>query len=96
MGAIPSSIISLIVQESVFLTTVAGGIGIGAAQLILALIRTQIPEIPDPNDMFHQPFVSLEISLIGLSVLVIGGALAGLIPALKAAKVSPIEAIRAE
>lgn len=96
MGAIPSSIISLVVQESVFLTTLAGGIGIGMAQLILALIRTQIPEIPGPDAMFHQPVVGLQISLIALSVLVIGGALAGLIPALKAAKVSPIEAIRAE
>lgn len=96
MGAIPSSIISLVVQESVFLTTIAGGVGIGVAQLLLAIIRTQIPEIPDPNAMFHQPIVGLDISLIALSVLVIGGALAGLVPALKAAKVSPIEAIRAE
>lgn len=96
MGAIPSSIIALVVQESVFLTTIAGGIGIGVAQLILALIRTQMPEVPGPNDMFDKPYVNLEISLIALSILVIGGAIAGLVPAIKAAKVSPIEAIRAE
>lgn len=96
MGAIPSSIVGLVVQESVFLTTLAGAIGIGLAQLILAFIRSQMPPVPGPDSMFNLPYVDLQVSLVALSVLVIGGALAGLVPALKAAKVSPIEAIRAE
>lgn len=96
MGAIPSSIVSLVVQESVFLTTLAGGIGIALAQATLAFIRTQMPAVPDPDSMFNLPYVDLQVSLIALGILVLGGAIAGLIPALKAAKVSPIEAIRAE
>lgn len=96
MGAIPSSIVGLVVQEAIFLTTLAGGLGIAMAQAILALIRTQMPPVPGPDTMFDLPYVGLQISLIALSVLVIGGSIAGLMPALKAAKVSPIEAIRAE
>lgn len=96
MGAYPSSVVGLIVQEAIFLTTIAGGFGIATAQVILAFVRSQMPATPGADTMFSLPFVGLQISLIALSVLVIGGAFAGLVPALKAAKVSPIEAIRAE
>jgi putative ABC transport system permease protein len=55
-----------------------------------------MPAVPDPDSMFNLPYVDLQVSLIALGILVLGWAIAGLIPALKAAKVSPIEAIRAE
>jgi putative ABC transport system permease protein len=46
--------------------------------------------------MFRNPEVNLNVVLTALGLLVVGGLLAGLIPALKAVKIRPVEALRTE
>jgi putative ABC transport system permease protein len=90
LGAKPSHIVMSIVQESVFITTVAGYLGLVAGVGALALIDHLIP----PTDMFAHPEVNLNIALGATLLLVIAGALAGLFPARAAARVNPIKALR--
>ena len=90
LGAKPSHIVMSIVQESVFITTVAGYFGLVAGIGALALIDKLIP----PTDMFAHPEVNMTVALGATAVLVIAGALAGLFPALTAARLNPIKALR--
>ncbi len=97
LGATPFSIINLIIQESIVLTAFAGYLGIFLGTLIIESLGHFIRQQPDGSmDMFGPPEVSFETALASLITLVIFGALAGLIPARKAAKISPIEAIRVD
>jgi putative ABC transport system permease protein len=92
LGARPSHIVTSIVQESVFITSVAGYLGLVAGVGGLALIDKVIP----PTDMFAHPQVDLKIAIGATVLLVIAGALAGLFPARAAARVNPIHALRDE
>ncbi|MEM7659027.1 MAG: ABC transporter permease [Bacteroidota bacterium] len=93
LGATPGSILGLIMQESIFLTTVAGYIGIMLALPLLNLLGKFLPEM---IEIFGAPEVSFSIVFSALVVLIVAGALAGLIPALRAASIRPIEALRDE
>jgi putative ABC transport system permease protein len=90
LGAKPSHIVLAIVQESVFITTIAGYFGLVAGIGGLALIDKLIP----PTDMFAHPEVNLNVALGATLLLVIAGALAGLFPARAAARLNPIQALR--
>jgi putative ABC transport system permease protein len=90
LGAKPLHIVMSIVQESVFITTVAGYLGLVAGIGGLALIDHLIP----PTDMFAHPEVNLNVALGATLLLVIAGALAGLFPARTAARLNPITALR--
>jgi putative ABC transport system permease protein len=92
LGATPFSIISLIVQESVFLTMVGGYLALIFGLLILDLLSKFLPE----DFIILNPNVSPQVAIGSLVLLVIGGVIAGIMPARKAAAVSPIEAIRQE
>lgn len=93
LGATPIIIIGQIILESVFLTIIAGYFGLLLGILLLEGINMMLgANVP----MFKNPTVDLSVAILSLTVLVISGALAGLIPATKAAGVSPVEALRAE
>jgi putative ABC transport system permease protein len=92
LGATAVNIVTSIVQESVALTAVAGYCGMCAGIGLLALIDKIVP----PGNGFADPSVSLTVALVATGVLIIAGALAGLFPALAAAKVNPIVALRDE
>ncbi len=94
VGAGPWSIISLILQESIVLTALAGYIGLLLGVGILEMISTLLEG--QDSGTFTNPEISLEVALWSLVVLIFFGALAGLVPASKAAKVDPIEALRTE
>ena len=94
MGATPFSIISLILQESVFLTMVGGYFALILGLLIIDGMASAIPQGDDVP--FAAPYVHPLIAISALCILVIGGLIAGILPARKAASVSPIEAIRTE
>ena len=97
LGATPWSIISLILQESIIITAFAGYAGIFFGTLIIESIGYFIRQQPGGSlEMFGPPEVSFSVALSALLTLVFFGALAGLVPARKAAKISPIEAIRAD
>ena len=90
LGATPGSIVSLIIQESIFITTIAGYIGLMFGIGLIELIQF----IGVEGDFFKNPEVDLTIALGSVASIVVAGALAGLIPAIKAARVEPITALR--
>jgi putative ABC transport system permease protein len=94
LGATPSNIMSQIVIESVFLTSIAGIVGVLSGTWILVLVDTLMGDADTGS--FKHPEINLYTILIALSVLIISGALAGLIPAQRAVKIRPIEALRDE
>ncbi|MDC1106145.1 ABC transporter permease [Prolixibacteraceae bacterium] len=96
LGAQPKSIISLILQESIFLTTLAGFIGMIAGAGVMKLVGLIMEWNDMESDTFVNPSVDLSIAITATIVLIVSGVIAGYIPAKKAAKVSPIEALRYE
>lgn len=94
LGATPYSVISLILQEAVFITGMAGYMGMIAGIGLLELINYLFPEGLHP--FLQNPTVNLRAALLTALVLVITGALAGFLPANKAARIRPIEALREE
>lgn len=97
LGATPGSIISLIIQESVFLTALAGYLGLLVGTLILEGVSYAMEQSGgNEGSMFGPPEIDLKIALIALTTLIVTGAIAGLIPARKAASIRPIEALRSE
>mgnify|MGYP001104799030 FL=1 len=99
LGATPWSIISLILQESIFITALSGYMGLLFGSGLLELMSLGIRQIEKSGGQapyFTNPEVDLRVAVAATVILVIAGAFAGLVPALKAARVKPIEALRAE
>ena len=96
IGATPLSIVGLIIQESVFITIIAGYLGLVAGILLLSGISYSLEEFSIDTGMFTNPEVNIQTAIMALIVLVICGALAGLFPASKAANINPIEALHDE
>jgi putative ABC transport system permease protein len=97
IGATPWSIIKMVIIEAVFITTVAGYIGIILGLGVTALVGKVLESAGGGADMpFQDPTVGLGIVFAVLAILVICGAVAGLIPSLKATRIRPIEAMRAD
>jgi putative ABC transport system permease protein len=90
LGASPLSIVALIIQESVFITSIAGYIGLMLGIGVVELIKYFKLE----GDFFKNPDVDLSIAITAVVLIVIAGALAGFFPAIKASKVEPINALR--
>ena len=97
LGATPAVIIKQILTESVVLSLVAGMAGIVFAALVLGLVNLGFENVPNANEIpLVNPSVSLAVVVIALLILVFAGLLAGLIPAITAIKVKPIDALRTE
>lgn len=96
LGATPWSIISLIIQESVVITGFAGYLGLLAGTGVVALIDYLMTKYEVDAGFFSNPEVNVPIALTAVLLLVFTGTLAGLIPATKAARVNPVEALRDE
>ena len=92
LGARPFSIIGMIMQEAVLITSVSGFTGLLFGTGLLELIRTRMPE----NDYFYNPEADIRIAVSATVFLIAAGLLAGFFPARKAAKIKPIEALRDE
>ncbi|MBO4607837.1 MAG: ABC transporter permease [Prevotella sp.] len=101
IGATPSSILRLIIIESVIITTFFGYIGmllgIAANQYMDATAgQMKVDSGLFEATMFADPTVGINVCVEATLVMIIAGTLAGLIPARKAARIRPIEALRAE
>ncbi len=92
LGATPWSVVSLVLQESVLITTFAGYIGLVLGVGLLELISSSLPDI----DFFSNPEINFDVAIGATLVLIIAGAFAGYVPARKAAKVKPVIALRDE
>lgn len=91
LGASPLSIIGMILHESIFITTLAGFIGLLMSLLLLEIVGPQIK-----SEFFLNPQVDFNVALTTLFLLIFAGALAGFFPAYRAAKIKPIVALRDE
>lgn len=99
IGATPRSVLKLIIMESIFITATAGYvgliIGVGITEVISMAFSQMGSENGGPN-IFENVSVDLTTVIWSTVVLIVCGVFAGLMPALKATKISPIEAMRAE
>ncbi|MFD2941543.1 ABC transporter permease [Flavobacterium notoginsengisoli] len=91
LGASPFSIISMILHESIFITTIAGFVGLLGSLLLLEFVGPMVQ-----SEFFRNPEVDFSVALTTLILLVFAGAMAGFFPAYRAAKIKPIVALRDE
>lgn len=101
IGASPASILRLIIVESVLITTFFGYIGMVLGMLANQYMDATIGHEKIDNGLFQltmfvNPTVGIDVCIEATLVMIIAGTLAGLIPARKAARIRPIEALRAE
>lgn len=101
LGAKPSSILWLIISESVVITTFFGYIGmvagIATTEYMNVIAGKQTMDIGVASiTVFENPTVDISIAIQATLTLIIAGTLAGLFPARKAVKIRPIEALRAD
>ena len=89
LGATPWSIIGMITQEAVFLTSIAGLLGLAAGVGLLGLIDSA-----GSSDYIRNPSINLSIGVIATLGLILAGALAGYFPARAAARVNPVQTLR--
>jgi|CXWL01.1.fsa_nt_gi putative ABC transport system permease protein len=92
LGATPGSIVGLILQESVLITTVAGYLGLVLGVGVLEGLSRALPDA----EFFRNPQVDLPVAVTATVLLVVAGAIAGFFPARQAAAIRPIEALRDE
>ena len=101
IGAKPWSILRLIIVESVIITTFFGYVG-----MVLGVATNEYMDATIGHEtidtglfkatMFLNPTVGLDVCIEATMVMVIAGTIAGLIPAYKASRIRPIEALRAD
>ena len=88
LGATPRSIIFMVIQESVFLTSVAGLLGLAGGVGLCGLLGGL------KNDFILNPGIKLSTGIAATVFLVVAGALAGYFPARAAARVNPVHTLR--
>ena len=90
LGATPKNIVTIILQESIFITTISGYVGLILAFGVLQIIGDSLQLdyfITDPN-------VKTSNAIFATILLIVFGTIAGYIPARRAAKIKPIIALR--
>jgi putative ABC transport system permease protein len=98
LGAKPSSILGSILLESVFITSLFGYfgmfLGIGLGELVNSILENT--ESPETMNIFLNPTVEVGVAIGAMCILIVSGVLAGYFPALKAVRISPVEAMKEE
>jgi putative ABC transport system permease protein len=89
IGATPASIVFMVIQEAVFLTAIAGLLGLWAGVALCELIGWL-----NPSEFILNPGIDISTGVIATAFLVFAGALAGFFPARAAARINPIHALR--
>lgn len=93
IGASPWKIVTSVISESMFLTTMAGVIGLMFGVFIIEVVNNLIPA---ESEMFRNPQVDFSLAITALIITIISGVFAGIIPSRRAVSIRPIEAIRSE
>jgi putative ABC transport system permease protein len=90
LGATPGNIIRLVLLEGLLISGVAGYAGVVAGVGAVELVATKAPEMP----FLRNPSADLRVVLVATCLIVLAGLVAGFVPARRAARVSPMEALR--
>ena len=100
IGAPPASILQSIILESIIITTLFGYVGmmmgIGLTELVNYIINQSAAGASDGMSVFKNPTVELSYVLISTGILIVSGVIAGYMPARRAVRIKPIEAMREE
>jgi putative ABC transport system permease protein len=91
IGATPKSVIQMILQESIFITTIAGYVGLIAGVGTLSLIGDKLEAY-----FIINPQINSGTAIFATITLILFGAIAGYVPAKRAANIKPIVALRDE
>jgi putative ABC transport system permease protein len=91
LGAKPSSIVWMILHESIFVTSISGFIGLILGLLLLESVGSLVQ-----TEFITNPEVNLDVAISTVIVLVVAGAIAGFFPARRGSKIKPIVALRDE
>ncbi len=92
LGANPFSIVSLILQESLIITALAGYTGMVLGVVVLELFKKYVPN----SDFFKNPEVDFKVAITATLVLITAGLIAGFFPAVRAASINPVTALKDE
>jgi len=96
LGAKPSSILGSILMESAFITSVFGYfgmfLGVGLGELVNSVLKNA--EASQMSHVFKNPTVDVGVAVGAMCVLIVSGIIAGYYPALKAVRISAVEAMR--
>jgi putative ABC transport system permease protein len=90
IGATRVSIVGMIMTESILLTALSGYLGLIAGVVVVEWVARAFKDLP----FMREPSVDIGVMVLAAALVVIAGALAGLFPALRAARVDPIVALR--
>ena len=93
LGATPSNIIAQILKESILITGLFGIFGLMGGIFLMEFIGSLMQE---ENEMFYNPGVDFSVAIISTLIIILSGTFSGLIPAIRAASIKPIEALRDE
>lgn len=96
LGATPWSIVSTLLLESTLVTGIAGYIGLVCGVALLEFVSWGLRSAGVTLPYFLNPEVDFGVAITAITLLVGVGVLAGLAPAVRAARITPIEAMRAE
>ena len=100
IGAPPAAILRSIITESIIITTVFGYIGmmggIALTELVNYVMLQNAAGNPTGPTVFKNPTVELSYVLISTGILILSGVIAGYMPARRAVRIKPIEAMREE
>lgn len=91
LGATPKSVISTILLESIFITTISGVLGMLIGIAILGSLDKTLEDF-----FITDPYIDMPVAIFATLVLIIFGGVAGYIPAKRAARIKPIVALRDE
>ena len=91
LGATPISVVGMILHESIFITTISGIFGLLIGVFVLSRLGDQLEQY-----FILDPYVDSLTALIATFLLIFFGAIAGFIPAKRAASIKPIIALRDE
>ena len=100
LGAPPRSILTSIIIESILITTAFGYlgmvIGVGLSELVNMIMQQSAAQSENGMSVFKAPTVDLSYVFVSTAILIIAGVIAGYMPARRAVKIKPIEAMREE
>lgn len=91
LGAVPMSIVGMVLHESIFVTAISGMFGLILGLLLLESVGPFID-----TEFIVNPEVNFNVAVSTVIILIVAGAIAGFFPAWRGAKIKPIDALRDE